>query len=204
MTPTATHWVNYDVETRDGKIVALHPTPTDPGPSPIGTGMPAAMDDVVRLREPMARKSWLERGPASARGRRGQEEFVQVEWVDLLASELARVKSRYGNEAVYGGSYGWGSAGRFHHPQSQPHRFLARYGGFTRSVNTYGFAAAEAGVRFVNVSPLRDDAADFLRARWIAPRPNTDTALMLGIAHTLVEDGLHDEDFLARDATRTG
>ena len=28
--------------------------------------------------------------------------------------------------------------------------------------------------------------------------PNTDVALMLGLAHTLVAEGLHDEDFLAR------
>ena len=30
----------------------------------------------------------------------------------------------HGNEAIYGGSYGWASAGRFHHAQSQLHRFL--------------------------------------------------------------------------------
>lgn len=29
----------------------------------------------------------------------------------------------------------------------------------------------------------------------------TDVALMLGIAHTLVENGWHDEDFLARCTT---
>lgn len=264
MTPTATHWGNYDVETLDGKVVALRPTATDPDPSPIGTGMAAALGDAVRLRGPMVRKSWLERGPAPAEGLRGQEGFVEVGWdklFDLLAGELERVKSRYGNEAIYGGSYGWGSAGCFHHPQSQVHRFLAMHGGYTRSVNTYSFAAlevllphviggpptsifermplwdevaehgelvvafgglglkntqvnlggvgrhgarqaqraaVEAGVRFVNISPLHDDTADFLRARWIAPRPNTDTALMLGMAHTLVQEGLHDEDFLAR------
>ena len=54
----------------------------------------------------------------------------------------------------------------------------------------------ENGVAFVNISPVRDDAAEFLEAEWLAPRPNTDTALMLGLAHTLVEEGLHDEDFL--------
>jgi hypothetical protein len=29
----------------------------------------------------------------------------------------------------YGGSYGWASAGRFHHAQSQLHRFLQKFGG---------------------------------------------------------------------------
>src|SRR5699024_3374122 len=40
-------------------------------------------------------------------------------------------------------SYGWGSAGRFHHAQSQVHRFLNTLGGYTRSVNTYSHAAEE-------------------------------------------------------------
>ena len=35
------------------------------------------------------------------------------------------------------------------------------------------------------------------RARWIAIRPNTDCALMLAMAHTLMEEGLHDASFLA-------
>ena len=58
--------------------------------------------------------------------------------------------------------------------------------------------AGEAGVDFVNVSPYRDDMPEFVGAEWLAPRPNTDTALMLGLAHTLVAEGLHDADFLAR------
>lgn len=264
MTPTALHWGNYDVETRDGKVVALRPAGGDPDPSEIGSGMVAALDDDVRLRAPMVRKSWLEKGAAPAGGLRGREAFVEVGWdeaLDLVANELQRVKTRFGNEAIYGGSYGWASAGRFHHAQSQVHRFLAMHGGYTRSVNSYSYAAlevllphvigghstsifermplwdevtrhgelviafgglalkntqvnhsgvgrhgvreaqraaAEAGVSFINISPLRDDAADFLHARWVAPRPNTDTALMLGMAHTLLEEGLHDEDFLER------
>jgi len=48
---------------------------------------------------------------------------------------------------------------------------------------------------------LRDDTADFLDAEWIAPRPNSDVAMMLGIAHTLVAEGLHDEEFLASHCT---
>jgi biotin/methionine sulfoxide reductase len=56
----------------------------------------------------------------------------------------------------------------------------------------------EAGVEFVNIGLIRDDAASFLGAEWIPVRPNTDTALMLGIAHTLLVEGLHDRDFLER------
>ena len=49
----------------------------------------------------------------------------------------------FGNEAIYAGSYGWASAGRFHHAPTQLHRFMNAIGGYTRSVNTYSLAAAE-------------------------------------------------------------
>jgi biotin/methionine sulfoxide reductase len=55
-----------------------------------------------------------------------------------------------------------------------------------------------AGVSFVNVSPLRDDVAASLGARWLPLRPNTDTALMLGLAHTLIAGDRHDRAFLDR------
>ena len=58
--------------------------------------------------------------------------------------------------------------------------------------------AKAAGVRFCNVSPIRDDAEDFLDAEWLAPRPQTDTAIILAIAHTLVAEELHDVAFLSR------
>ena len=63
--------------------------------------------------------------------------------LDLLARELNSVKARCGNEAIFGGSYGWASAGRFHHAQSQLHRFLKCFGGYTASTNTYSSAAGE-------------------------------------------------------------
>jgi biotin/methionine sulfoxide reductase len=54
----------------------------------------------------------------------------------------------------------------------------------------------QAGVAFVNISPLRDDVAQALGAEWLPLRPNTDVALMLGLAHTLITDNLHDRAFL--------
>ncbi len=58
--------------------------------------------------------------------------------------------------------------------------------------------AQAAGVKFYNISPMRDDAAAFLNAEWLAPRPHSDTAILLALAHTLVQEGLHDKDFLDR------
>ena len=52
-------------------------------------------------------------------------------------------------------------------------------------------------IAFVNIGPVREDIAELAQAEWLKPRPNTDTAVMLGLAHTLFADGLHDESFLA-------
>src|SRR5260370_36446549 len=61
----------------------------------------------------------------------------------LLGAELARVRDSHGPGTVFGGSYGWASAGRFHHAQSQLHRFLSTsLGGYVRSVNSYSSGAS--------------------------------------------------------------
>ncbi len=67
----------------------------------------------------MVRKGWLEQGPDA---RRGADEYIAISWaqaLDLAAKELQRVADSFGPQAVFGGSYGWSSAGRFHHAQSQ-------------------------------------------------------------------------------------
>jgi biotin/methionine sulfoxide reductase len=61
--------------------------------------------------------------------------------------------------------------------------------------------AREAGIQFVVVSPNRGDVPDFLDAQWVPIRPNTDTAMMLAMAHTLLAEQLHDSEFLARYCT---
>ena len=78
-----------------------------------------------------------------ARARRAvaaREPFVPVSWptaIDLAArASSAASTTAYGGESVYGGSYGWASAGRFHHAQSQLHRFLNCLGGFVRGEHT--------------------------------------------------------------------
>jgi biotin/methionine sulfoxide reductase len=61
--------------------------------------------------------------------------------------------------------------------------------------------AREAGVEFVVVTPNRGDVPDFLQAQWLPIRPNTDTAMMLAMAHTLLTEQRHDAGFLARYCT---
>ena len=92
------------------------------------------------------RRSWLDHGPGAATERRGAEPFVAVSWDEaerLVAAEIERVRRTHGNASIFAGSYGWGSAGQFHHAQGHLYRLLNLAGGFTRSVNTYSLAAAE-------------------------------------------------------------
>lgn len=85
-------------------------------------------------------------GIAEAARRRGTDRLVPVSWdvaLDHIAGELRRVRADHGNAAIYAGSYGWGSAGRFHHPQGQLHRFLNLIGGYVSHRGTYSIAAIE-------------------------------------------------------------
>jgi biotin/methionine sulfoxide reductase len=190
---------------------------------------------------------------------------VPVPWdeaIRLVAEESARVRAEHGHASILGGSYGWSSAGRYHHARTQLHRFLGLGGGFTAQVTNYSYgagmtlmphilgtneviqgrvtdwaairenaklmlcfgglplknglvtsggagaqeyvphqkAAAAAGVRFVNISPFRGDAAEFLNAEWVPIRPGSDTAMMLAMAFVILEAGREDRDFLTRCA----
>lgn len=260
--PTCTHWGNYRVGARGNELVSVTPYEADPDPTPIGQSLLNALDPNCRIAQPMVREGYLNDPAGHTGSGRGAEAFVPVSWetaTTVAADALRRIKEEHGNKAIYGGSYGWSSAGRFHHAQSQLHRFLNQIGGYTASINTYSTSAAEvimphvlglplmnllfesptvediarnaktvvlfggaamkntqvnsgglgahtakqqlsllrdADVDIVNVSPIRDDVADFLDSEWWPCRPNSDVALMLGLAHTLVSEDLHDTAFL--------
>jgi biotin/methionine sulfoxide reductase len=264
VTPFSTHWGTYHAEVRGGKLTGVRDYADDPDPAVIGPGIIDMVDHPTRIGRPMIRKSYLARGRHADPAGRGREPFVAAPWdeaLDIAAAELKRVRETHGNGAIFGGSYGWASAGRFHHAQSHVHRFLNCIGGYTASTNTYSHAAIEVlsqhivgdfrsllldratswnsivehsglvvmfgglpvknaqvtsggvgrhtmpgalkaararGAGFVSISPIRSDAMPEIGAEWLAPRPNTDMAVMLGLAHTLVAEGLHDPDFLAR------
>ncbi len=267
VTPFATHWGTYHAETRDGRITGVRDYSDDPDPAVIGPGIIDMIDHPTRISQPMVRKSYLESGPDGDRTKRGREPFVAVSWdkaLGLAAAELERVRRDHGNASIFGGSYGWASAGRFHHAQSHVHRFLNQMGGYTASIANYSYAAAYAitpwvvgpmrqllldkatswpviaehsklivafgglarknaqitsggvgrhvlreslikakanGAEFVSISPIRSDMIKEVEAEWIAARPNTDTALMLGLAHTLFTENLHNQKFLDQNCT---
>ncbi len=138
------HWGVFSAAWRDGAL-RVTPHPDDPDPNPLIENFTNALDHRARVATPMVRRGWLRDGPG-ADPRRGRDEFVAMSWdevLDLLAAELRRVGDQHGPEAIFGGSYGWASAGRFHHAQSQLHRFLnVAMGGYVRSVNSYSAGAS--------------------------------------------------------------
>src|SRR6185437_4725638 len=127
-----THWGAAEIESDGRTLTSVRPWREA-----------AAHRHPVRVDQPHIRKGWLEHGPDAAV--RGSDVFGPVSWttaLDLLAGELRRVYGSYGPDGVFGGSYGWASAGRFHHAQSQLHRFLNCLGGYVRSVNNYSFGTS--------------------------------------------------------------
>ena len=141
--PHSAHWGAFSVR-RGPDGIEIVPHPRDPAPSPLLGNLPAALTHRARIARPAVRRGWLEHGPGADR-RRGRDDFVAMPWdkaLDLVAGELRRVYAVHGPRGVFGGSYGWSSAGRFHHANGQLHRFLNAAGGYVRSVNSYSSGAA--------------------------------------------------------------
>jgi biotin/methionine sulfoxide reductase len=141
--PHSSHWGAFSVLLR-GDGIEVVPHPQDRDPSKLLGNIPASVSHRARIARPMVRRDWLEHGPGPD-PRRGRDEFAPASWsraLDLVAAELRRVYATHGSRAVFGGSYGWASAGRFHDAQSQIHRFLNLAGGYVRSVGSYSSGAA--------------------------------------------------------------
>ncbi|OLL71826.1 Anaerobic dimethyl sulfoxide reductase chain A [Pseudonocardia sp. Ae168_Ps1] len=176
-----THSAHWGVFTAryDGRRLRVRPHPGDPDPSPVLDNIPSAVGRPARVAAPAVRRGWWERGPGRDPGR-GRDGYRTVSWeavLDRLAEETHRVRSIHGDEAVYGGSYGWASAGRFHHAQGQLHRFLAVTGGYTRSVNSYSGGAAEVLLPQILGG---FDAVTRYAVTWDQVAAHTDTVLAFG------------------------
>lgn len=263
--PSSAHWGGFHAQVVNGHLIKAEALAGDPAPSALLASMPSAVHGITRIDRPYVRSGWL-RGDRHGGTPRGGQPFVPVDWdtaIRLVASEIRRVRDDHGPASIFGGSYGWASAGRFHHSRSQLHRLLGLAGGFTDQRTNYSYAAgmtlmphilgtnavlegpvvawpdicahaklmlcfgglltrngqitpgggsahemghwaaqaASVGVRLVNVSPVRSDMQDDLQAEWLPIRPGTDTALMMGMAHTLIIEGLVDAVFLDRCTT---
>jgi biotin/methionine sulfoxide reductase len=110
--PHSSHWGAFLGQWVDDRLV-VRPHPEDPDPNSIIQNLPDALSHRARVARPMVRRGWLDQGPGKD-SRRGRDEFVPMHWDDvltLLAKELARVRQVHGAGAIFGGSYGWSSAG---------------------------------------------------------------------------------------------
>lgn len=144
------HWGAYTILVDGGTIVGIEPFATDPAPSPIIQSVAQWADPTRRIARPMVRAGWLEKRQASDRSGRGKEAFVPVSWDEVLAlvaGEISRVSTSFGNASIFAGSYGWTSCGRFHHAPSLLKRMLNLVGGFTGHVDTYSIAAGPVILR---------------------------------------------------------
>ncbi|HEV2553534.1 MAG TPA: molybdopterin-dependent oxidoreductase [Bosea sp. (in: a-proteobacteria)] len=143
--PHTSHWGVFSARMRDGAL-EVRPHPGDPDPNRIIDNFPAALRHRARIARPMVRRGWLENGPGPD-SRRGSDDYVAMSWsevLDRLGGELRRLRDGPGPQAIFGGSYGWASAGRFHHAQSQIHRFLnTACGGYVKSVNSYSSGSSQ-------------------------------------------------------------
>lgn len=261
----ASHLGTYEVGTDAAGTPVLHPFRHDPDPSPVGMAFLDLARHPDRVLSPKVRKGWLDnRDDPANRSARGRDDFVSLGWDEvapLVAEEINHTRRTLGNQGIFGGSYGWASAGRFHHAQSQLKRFLNLCGGFTSAVNTYSYGAAGVFLPHVLGADYRDacdtapswsdilagcelfvgfggfrltngqveaggtgahraspallsyaasgkamvvfspSAADAPAGSCVVHhfiRPNTDTALMLGLCHTILAEGLADHAFLDR------
>ncbi|MEM1065609.1 MAG: molybdopterin-dependent oxidoreductase, partial [Pseudomonadota bacterium] len=257
------HWGAFEAEVIDGRFVAATPWPGSGAPPEMIGALPELVYSETRILQPHIRRSWLNKGHRAGGEGRGAEDMVPVDWntaLDLVADDIARVRDQHGHSALFAGSYGWSSAGRFHHARSQIRRFYGALGGFADQTGNYSWGAAEVileevlgssdavrgaatawasiiektdtfvafgglnpknwkvtsggaghhhmpdhvraaadrGTHFVVISPFADDIPDGIKADWIAPRPGSDAAIMLALAHEMVLRGRADRRFLER------
>ena len=212
-----------------------------------------------RLLYPMKRVDFDpdgERNPQN-RGVSGYERISWDEALDIVVSEIKRVKRDHGPGAIMNGSgshHNWGAIGywlsariRFfnsigwtpimHNPDSWEGWFwgaIHHWGQSARlgAAETYGtvedllknaemvvfwssdpeatagvYGAQEGSVRrnwlrelgipLVHIDPYYNHTAAWLGGKWLAPRPGTDNALVLAIAHTWITEGLFDNEYVA-------
>ena len=176
---TATQWGVFDVEVLDGKITSVKGITADPAPAPMGQNILDGIQHDKRIRRPAIRSGWLH-GSNRDRAKRGADKFLEVPWdeaLDIASKEIDRVIKEHGNTSVFAGSYGWASAGRFHHAQSQLHRFINLLGGSTRAMNSYSTAAAQVILPHV-VAPWHQIEAE--QTSWQDIADNTGLVVAFG------------------------
>jgi biotin/methionine sulfoxide reductase len=190
--PSLAHWGAFTALVEEGRVVGAEPFALDPNPSPMLEAIPAMVHSPLRVQRPAVREGWLRDRRRSDRTRRGREAFVEVPWdtaLALVAEEIARVRAEHGDASIFGGSYGWASAGRLHHARTLCRRFLFSGGGCTDQVGNYSWGAAQFLLPHVvgTFEPVTGRVTD-----WTSVIEHTRLVLALGglrISNTQVTSG---------------
>lgn len=256
---TAAHWGGLKVRVENGKII--HSEAAIP-PVVENELLSVVADQVysdTRVRYPMVRAGFL--AGNQDRSLRGRDVWVRLSWqeaLDLVHQQLMQIRAEHGAQAIYGGSYGWKSAGSLHASSPLLQRYLNLTGGFVGRIGDYSTAAVQrilphvtggnevyeqatswenvlqdseivvlwganplitlrnswtatdqlgiayfeklkhSGKRVISIDPLQNQTCDYLNAEWIPCHTATDSALLLGLAHTLVVENRHDRNFLEK------
>ena len=213
-----------------------------------------------RLLYPMKRVDFDPKGDRNPKNR-GVSGYQRISWeeaLDIVASEIKRCKTRYGQGAIianHGSHHTWGNLGYYissaykffnaightkvvHNPDSWEGWYWGAMHHFGYSMRlgqteTYStvedlmkeaelvvFWAAdpeatsgsysayegtirrqwlhELGIEVVHIDPYYNHTAALLGGKWFAPKPGTDTAMALAIAHIWITEGLYDKQFVAK------
>jgi biotin/methionine sulfoxide reductase len=139
--PSLAHWGAFSALVENGRVIGCEPFAQDAAPSPMLAAIPEMVHSPLRIARPAIREGWREGRP-----RTGADRFREASWdeaLDLVAGELTRVRSTFGDTSIFGGSYGWSSAGRLHHARTLVRRFLFQGGGCVDQVGNYSWGAAQ-------------------------------------------------------------
>ncbi len=60
----------------------------------------------------------------------------------------------------------------------------------------------DLGIPLVHIDPYHNHTASWMGGKWLAPRPGTDSALVLAIAHVWMTEGLYDAEYVAERTDR--
>ena len=223
-------------------------------PGAMGPGYRDRTYAPARIKYPMKREGWEPGGGGDTSGR-GSDDFVRISWdeaVSLVAEESERIRSEYGDDAVYAASYGWGSRGSLGNGRATQQRLHALTGGYINDSETYSTAAIrvagpytlgtgyppahnlatlkehtdlliwwgsdpeinsdiggaesnqtdflmeldEAGVDQLFINPRITQSQMVVDGEHIPINMNTDVAMMAAIGYTLLDEDLHDQEFL--------
>lgn len=150
--PHLAHWGAFTAVVDNGKLIRCEPFQRDQSPSPMIDSIVPHVYSKERIQRPAIRQGWLSKHEHSDRTLRGKESFVEVPWdeaLDLIVHEYQRVRTQYGADGLFSGSYGWASAGRFHHGRSQLRNFYALNGGSVDQTGNYSWGSAQFFLPYV-------------------------------------------------------